>query len=59
MMHSRIKKISKTQKNYFKKILIIEKIEDQSRQQDVNEQQQSNLNIYMFDINIQIINIKA
>ena len=37
MTHSRIKKISKTQKNHFEKTLIIEKIEDQDRQRDVNK----------------------
>ena len=59
MTHSRVKKMSKTQENHFKKTSIIEKIEDQNRQRDVNEQQQNNLNIYMFDTNIQIVDMKA
>ena len=59
MTHSRVEKMPKTQKNHFKKISIIEKVEDQNRQRDVNEQQQNNSNIYMFDTNIQIVDMKA
>ena len=59
MTHSRVEKMSKIQENHFKKILIIEKIKNQDRQRDVNEQQQNNLNIYMFDMNIQIVDMKA
>ena len=51
--------MSKTQKNYFEKILIIEKIEDQNRQRNVNEQQQNNLNIYKFNTNTQIVDKKV
>ena len=58
MTHSRIKKMSKIQENHFKKISIIEEIEDQNCQQNVNEQQQNNLNIYIFDTNIQIVDMK-
>ena len=49
----------KIQKNHFEKILIIEEIEDQDCQRNVNEQQQNNSNIYMFDTNIQIVDMKA
>ena len=43
--------MSKIQKDHFKKISIIEKIENQDRQQNVNKQQQNNSNIYMFNMN--------
>ena len=59
MTHSRVEKISKTQENHSEKTSIIEKIEDQDRQRDVNEQQQNNSNTYMFDTNIQIVDMKA
>ena len=39
MTHSHVEKMSKIQKNYFEKILIIEEIENQNRQRNVNEQQ--------------------
>ena len=38
MTHSRVEKMSKIQKDYSEKISIIEKIEDQDRQRNVNEQ---------------------
>ena len=59
MTHSRVKKMSKTQKDHFEKILIIEEIENQNRQRDVNEQQQNNLNTYMFDTSTQIVDMKV
>ena len=37
MTHSRVEKMSKIQENYFKKILIIEEIEDQDYQRNVNK----------------------
>ena len=59
MTHSRVEKMSKTQENHFEKISIIEKIENQNRQRNANEQQQNNSNIYMFDTNTQIVDMKA
>ena len=59
MAHSHVKKISKIQKDHFEEISIIEKIEDQDRQRNVNEQQQNNSNIYMLDTNTQIVNMKV
>ena len=59
MTHSRVEKMSKIQKNHSEKISIIEKIEDQDRQRNVNEQQQNSSNIYMFDTNTQIVNMKV
>ena len=58
MTHSRVKKMSKIQKHHFEKISIIEKIKDQNRQRNVNEQQQNNSNIYMFNMNTQIVDMK-
>ena len=58
MIHSRVKEMSKIQENYFEKISIIKEIKDQDHQQNVNKQQQNNSNIYMFNTNIQIVNIK-
>ena len=59
MTHSRVKKMSKIQENYFEKISIIKEIENQDRQRNVNEQQQSNSDIYIFDTNIQIVDMKV
>ena len=59
MTHSRIEKISNTQDDVSEKILIIEEIEDQNRQRNVNEHQQSNLNIFMLDTSIQIVDMKT
>ena len=58
MTHSRVEKMSKIQKDHFEKISIIEEIENQDCQRNVNEQQQSNSNIYMLDTNIQIVEMK-
>ena len=58
MAHPRVEKMSKIQENHFEKISIIEEIENQDYQRNVNEQQQNNLNIYMLDTNIQIVDMK-
>ena len=59
MTHSRVEKMSKIQENHFEKISIIEEIENQDRQRNVNEQQQSNSDIYMLDTNTQIVDMKV
>ena len=59
MAHSRVEKMSEIQEDHFEKTLIIEEVENQGRQRDVNEQQQNNSNIYMFDTNTQIVDMKV
>ena len=59
MTHPRVEKMSKTQNDHSEKTSIIEKIENQGRQQNINEQQQNNSDIYMPDTNIQIVDMKA
>ena len=51
--------MSKIQKDHSEKTSIIEKIENQDRQRNVNEQQQSSSSIYMLDTNIQIVDMKV
>ena len=59
MTHSRIKKILNIQDDVLEKILIIEKIEDRNRQQDVNEHQQNNSDNFILDTNTQIVDMKT
>ena len=58
MTHSRIEKISNIQDDVLEKISVIEEIENRDRQRDVNEHQQSNLNTFMLDTSIQIVDMK-
>ena len=59
MTHSRIEKISNTQDDVSEKISVIEEIEDRDRQWNVNEHQQSNSDIFMFDTSTQIVDMKT
>ena len=59
MTHSRIEKISNIQNDVSEKISIIEEIKDRDRQRNVNEHQQSSLNIFMLDTSTQIVDMKT